>query len=41
MSAILLLVLPFVGAILSFLAGKREKAYAFYVAQAVGIVLFG
>ncbi len=41
MSAILLLVLPFVGAILSFLAGKREKAYAFYVAQAVGIMLFG
>lgn len=40
MSYKLLLLLPFIGAVLSFVFGKINSKFAFYVAQAVGITLF-
>jgi len=40
-SVYLLLILPFVGAIVAFIAGKQKKELAFWVAEAVGMTLFG
>lgn len=40
MSVTLLLLLPFVGAVLTFIAGKIHRSAAFYIAEAIGIILF-
>ena len=37
----LLLILPFTGAIATFLAGKLNQKYAFYLAELIGFTLFG
>ena len=40
MTLTVLLLLPFVGAVLTFMAGKMRKSLAFMLAEGIGIVLF-
>ena len=40
MTLTLLLLLPFVGALLTFMAGKMKASLAFWLAEAIGLILF-